>query len=173
SKTRLEIPRDERVRRDFSALGVTAREIHAAHRAEPRVRTKSRAREIEVRIENVGAMLPRRQSIVDDQREHDVARGRFAVGNIFAPTAAEISVARDPLSGVAAIAPFMTESAIRLVGAMIGRGATHPARKAERRKWLRALEETDCFMDRSRVFPGSNTRVARKENDIAVHAAAP
>ena len=55
---------------------------------------------------------------------------------------------------------------------MIGSGATHPARKAERREWLRALEEMDCFIDRGGTFPGSNAGVARKDKDIAVHAAA-
>jgi hypothetical protein len=72
-KGELEIPRDEGVCGCPASFGVAAREIHAAHRAESSVRTKSGTGDIVIRVEDVYAMLSRRQSVVDDQRQHDVA----------------------------------------------------------------------------------------------------
>ena len=76
---RLEIPRDQRIRRSVAAFGVAPGEIHAAHGSEARMPAESRTGEIETRVENIFVMLPRRQPVIDDECEHDVARGGFAI----------------------------------------------------------------------------------------------
>jgi hypothetical protein len=53
----LEIPGDQRVGGRFTALGVATGEIHTAHRSEPRVPAEGCSGVIEVRIEDVLAML--------------------------------------------------------------------------------------------------------------------
>ena len=63
-----------------------AGKIDAADAAITRVRAASGARHVKCRIENVLAMFSSAQSVIDDQREHDVARARLSVGNIFTPT---------------------------------------------------------------------------------------
>ncbi len=64
-------------------LGVTAREIDAADGATTRVRTECSTGVIELRIENIFAMTARPNAIVDNESQHDFARDRLAVGNIF------------------------------------------------------------------------------------------
>src|SRR5256885_11271233 len=117
-------------------------------------------------------MFPRRQPVVDDQGEHDIAGRRFPIGNVFAPAAAEIPVARDPLSGVTAIFSFVAEPAIRLICAMIGGRLTHPAGEGERRQGLSALEKANRLIERGTAFFGSDSRMAWTNEDISAHSSA-
>ena len=70
-----EISRDERLGGRLPALGVAPGEIHAANCSEARVAAERGAGKVEVRIEDILAVLSSGQTIIDDEREHYVARG--------------------------------------------------------------------------------------------------
>jgi hypothetical protein len=70
-----EISRDERLRGRLPMFGRAAGEVHAANCPESRVPAERGPGKVEVRIENILAMLPSRQAVIDDEREHYVARG--------------------------------------------------------------------------------------------------
>src|ERR1041385_1328793 len=55
---------------------------------------------------------------------------------------------------------------------MVGRGATHPARKREWRQLLCALEKANRFIHGSSAFPGVNASATGKNEQVAVHPAA-
>ena len=80
----LRIASNERLAR-CARFGEGAREFDAAHASISRVRTIRRARDAEGWIENIFSMFPPAQTIVDDESKNDIARARFAVGNILAP----------------------------------------------------------------------------------------
>ena len=75
--------RDERLARRL--FGKAAGKLDAAHAAITRVRAISGARYVERRIENVLAMFPSGQSVINDERETRCRARRFSVGKIFAP----------------------------------------------------------------------------------------
>ena len=77
--------------------------------------------EMKVRIENILAMFSRSLSVVNDERDHDVTRVRFSVGNIFAPSTAPNSVAIHSFTRIGAVGAGMTVPATPLVSHMFGR----------------------------------------------------
>ena len=167
----LEIARHESVGRRLSALGVAACEIHAAHRPEPRMAAERGTRNVETRIEDVLAMLPGGQTVINDQREDDIARRGFPVRNIFAPTAGECSVAGNSFAGVATVPAFMAKSSRCLIRAMISRGPAHSGRNRERRNGLRILQKPDRLVDCDRAFLRPDAGATGKDHGVAIHRA--
>ncbi len=84
------IARQKCVGRRVAVLGIAAGELHAANRPILRVWSDRRTGEVERRIENIRAMLPRAQSVIDDQRDHDLPRARASAGQDFRPSARSI-----------------------------------------------------------------------------------
>lgn len=99
-----------------------------------------------IRIEDVLAMLPRWEPVVDNQRQDNIASRRFSIRNVLRPAPHNRAVTRDPLARVAAISAFVSKSPTRLVRAMIGGGAAHSLGKRERRQCLGVLQEPDRFI---------------------------
>ena len=93
------------------------------------MRPERGAGDVPLGIEDVFAMLPRWQTVVDDQRQNDVAGVAFAVSDILSPASAPLSIATDAAAGVAPIAAIVTATSAGLISAMVRRGATHSGRK--------------------------------------------
>ncbi len=129
-------------------------------------------RNSEVRIENILPMLPGGQPVVDNEREDDGARGRFAVGNVFAPGAAACAIAADPRPGIAAIASRMPESSGGLVSAMVRGRPGHSRRKDQRRLRWNASQKANRLVQGPRAFLRPDSRVSRQNHNVAVHPAA-
>src|SRR4051794_12531807 len=123
----LRVPRDQ----SLGSLGITASKIDAAHRSISRVGTERSAGVIEFRIENVFAVTPGSYTIINNQREHDSARGFLSVGNIFAPTRAPGSVSADPVPGSAPIWPVVPKLTLDLFGTVIGGCPGHTGRRCQ------------------------------------------
>ena len=114
------------------------------------------------------AVLSRRQAVVDDQRQHDIARGRLPVRDVFAPAATKAAVALDPLAGVAAILAFVPKTAARLVRAMIGRARGSSRGKAVSGAAVAAAsQKTDRLIESARFLLCSNPGMAGQDQDVA------
>ena len=169
---RLEIARNQRLRGRLPALDVGAGEIHAANRSESRMAAERGAGEIEVWVENILAMLSSRQAIVDDEREHDITRGRLAVGDVFAPGTAERSVASHASVSMARIPPRVAEPSIRLIGAMVRGRPAHSGRERHRRQRLSASQKANRFVEGSRTFLCPDSGVSGQDHYVAAHPVA-
>ncbi len=134
--------------------------------------TERCAGKVEVRIENILPMFPGRQPVVDYEREHYGARGRFAVGNVFAPSAAACSITADARQSIARIAPCMPESSGRLIGTMVRGRAAHSRRERQRRLRLSASQKGNRLVQSPHAFLCPDSRMSRQDHDVAAHPAA-
>ena len=119
----------------FSALSVGPCESDAANAAEARMRFITRAGVFEAAVKNVLAVRPCRQSVIDDQPDHNVAHAGFSVSNVFAQGGAPSAVAIHSAGWIAEILFTMANSTTRLLGAMIGGRPGHARGKFERLLW--------------------------------------
>ena len=146
--------------RGGASFNVRAGEIHAADRAITCVWSKRRADDIELRIENVLAMLPCRKAVIDDESDDDVASVGFTVRQVFAPGSAPFAVTTNPTTGIAPITAVMPFSAARLIRAMIGGCPAHSRRQCEGGLWASASQESDGIVEGTCSFLASNTSTA-------------
>ncbi len=132
------------------------------------MRADRRARDIEVFIEDVLAMFSPAQPVVDDEREDDVASGRFAVGNIFAPPLAPGAMSIHSLARIAAVGAVVPKRAAGLRRHMIGRRLRDSFRERQRRSGLIRLKKLMASSTapmpswvRRAVFPGRTSGTFR------------
>ncbi len=111
---------------DFSALGVPHGEFDAANCTILRVRTDRRTGVVEARVEDIMPVLPRAQSVIDDQRDYGFAGAAAATRKILAPRSAPGTVSADSITSAAPVTPFVAHAATRLVSAMIRGSTRHP-----------------------------------------------
>src|SRR6202162_4088396 len=129
----------------FSVLRVGPCESDTANAADARMRSITHYCIIEAAIENVLPVFPFRQSVIDDQRDYNVARAGFSVSNVFAQRRAPSAVAIHPAGCIAEILFAMANSIARLLGAMIGGRARHARGKFERRLRLGRPQGSGSF----------------------------
>lgn len=152
----------------LAALGITTGEIDAADTAITRMRAISGAGVIKVRIENVLAMFSRRQAVIDDERNHNVACSRFSIRDVFAPARTPHSIPAHARAGIASIAAVVTHCPVHLVRAMIGRAATHSGRKCQRQQWPRRVKKTDRIIKRAYAFFRAPPGVPRQDERFSI-----
>src|SRR4051812_22579968 len=73
---------------------------------------------------------------------------------------------------MAAIFSLMTESAVRLVGAMVGSSLAHSSREGQGRQRLSSLQEPDRFIESASPFLRSDASMTGKNQHVAIHSAA-
>lgn len=111
-------------------------------------------------------MLSPPQSIINDERQHNLTRSRFAVRNVFCPKRAPCSVTTESITRAAPIASAMAHSTPRLIGAMVGRSPTHPRRNRQRPLRLGIAKKTNCFVERSDALFCAQHCPARQHQQI-------
>lgn len=156
---RSEIPGNQ----GLAALGVFAGEIDAANDPVAGMRAGGGPGVVEIRIEDVFAMLSRPQPVVDDELNNDVTGSGLAVGNVLAPARAPCPVPADAPARAAAIAAVMAHAAVGLVVAMIGRAFGHSRRKNERLQRPGRAEESNRFIQSLYPFLGPNAGMSGNE----------
>lgn len=123
-------------------------------------------------IEDVLAMLPTGQTIVDNECDHHIPRTGLAIGNVLGPTAGACSVARNALASVTPIASFMSKTSASLIRAMVLRRAGHSRRRGERSERLSIAQKANGFIHGRRALFRPEASVTGKDEDIAIHPSA-
>lgn len=158
--------------RTRSLLDITAGKIDAANRAIAGVRPHCGAGTMKCRVENDLAMSPLEPSVVDDERDDDVACRPVAVGNIFAPTPAPNSVAADSLSRAALIRAGMSKRSRSLIGHMFRGGHRESCGKCQRLDRPDMTQESNRLIHRAQSFARAPHPSARLKEKMAVKSAA-
>ena len=133
-------------------LEVASGEINRANTAIPCMRPAGGASIVEIGIENIFAMWPSRVAIVDDKCANYLARGRFSIGDVFTPDAGPNSIMAQASTRSALVAAAMSSAPASLIGAMIGRRATHSRRERERSFRRSGTKKAHSFIDRAQPF---------------------
>src|SRR6266404_4265166 len=107
---------------------------------------------VEIGIENFFETWARWVVIADDKWTNDFACGRFSIGDVFTPKAGPNSITAKAITGSAPVATTMPGAPASLIGAMIGRRATHSRRERERSFRRTGTKKAHSFIDRAQPF---------------------
>jgi hypothetical protein len=116
------------------------------------MRTESRSGEIVGWIKNIPAMTATAHTVIDDEREYDIACAALAVGNVLRPAALPHAVAINARSGITSIAAIVSDRAVSLITAMFGCRLAQAGRESEARLGLSRTQESDGFIQGADSF---------------------
>ena len=139
----------------FALCHESVREIDHAHRPIARMRPACRARQLEVRAEDISAMRPAWHPLVHNERHHDRPRIRTAIRNIFPGTPRPLTPLRQSRQKAAAIGSRVADPARRALICHMLAGAHRQPRGALQRLQRRLPpQESHCLLDTPVVRTG-------------------